>query len=231
MDRKDRPAETPSPLHVHSVLMWCFTGTLMTPQYILNTCCRNVWRWRREGFSSAVLKYLTKAHRGKWIAKNNRRKKISITLSECVFLALGNQRAMRMRHIVVCSLSDSTIFFHFISQAAPFLNKVTEHKMCVLIFSTNFSETFLILRRIQCHIATHRRLHVQCAVILVIFQWNLISLDRLSQNLQLSDFLKIRPVGVELFHADRRTYMAKLVVAFRSSAVLRKGPKMFANIR
>jgi len=30
-----------------------------------------------------------------------------------------------------------------------FREKVTEHKMCVLIFSANLSETFLILRRIQ----------------------------------------------------------------------------------
>ena len=29
-----------------------------------------------------------------------------------------------------------------------------------------------------------------------------------------SNFMKIRPVRVELFHADRRRYMMKLVVAF-----------------
>jgi len=33
----------------------------------------------------------------------------------CVFAALGIQQAMRMRHIVICSLSGSTIFFHVIS--------------------------------------------------------------------------------------------------------------------
>jgi hypothetical protein len=30
---------------------------------------------------------------------------ISITYSECAFLALGIQPAMRMRHIVICGLS------------------------------------------------------------------------------------------------------------------------------
>jgi len=30
--------------------------------------------------------------------------------------------------------------------------------------------------------------------------------------------MKIRPVGAELFHADRQTNMMKLLVAFRTSA-------------
>jgi len=59
---------------------------------------------------------------------------ISITYSECVFVALGIQHAMRLRHIVSCGLSGSAVLFHIISQMARFSKKnVLEHKMCVLI--------------------------------------------------------------------------------------------------
>jgi len=39
------------------------------------------------------------------------RKGVSIIYSECVFVALGNQNATRIRHIVTCGLSSSTILF------------------------------------------------------------------------------------------------------------------------
>jgi hypothetical protein len=48
---------------------------------------------------------------------------------------------MRMRHIVVCGLSGSTIFFLrvlYLIHGTVFVKKVIEYKMRVLIVSTTF---------------------------------------------------------------------------------------------
>jgi hypothetical protein len=42
------------------------------------------------------------------------------------------------------------------------------------------------------------------------------------ENVSYQVFFKIRPVGAELFHADRRPDMTKLIVPFRNFA---KAPK------
>jgi len=53
-------------------------------------------------------------------------------------VGLGIQHEMRMRHIVICCQTDSTIFFHLVAKKAGFSNKFTECKMCVLVCSTRF---------------------------------------------------------------------------------------------
>jgi len=42
-------------------------------------------------------------------------------------------------------------------------------------------------------------------VIIVRVWWNWNFVDKCSKNTQISNSAKIRPVGAELFHADRRT--------------------------
>ena len=44
--------------------------------------------------------------------------------------------------------------------------------------------------------------HHQVPLILVRFYWNLNFLDRFSKNAEISNFMKIRQVGAELFHVD-----------------------------
>jgi hypothetical protein len=61
--------------------------------------------------------------------------------SECVSVALVIQHEMRMRRIVLLSVACPAVQYFstlFHKRHYFFLEKVTEHKMCVLIFSTNF---------------------------------------------------------------------------------------------
>jgi hypothetical protein len=46
---------------------------------------------------------------------------------------------MRMRHIAICDVPRSTVLIeHYFLNYKIFEKKVTEHKMCVLIFCTTF---------------------------------------------------------------------------------------------
>jgi len=51
-------------------------------------------------------------------------KSIMITYSECVSVALGIQHAMRMSHIVVCDLPNSTIYFSALSHKRRDFRKI-----------------------------------------------------------------------------------------------------------
>ena len=99
-------------------------------------------------------------------------KAISSKYPESVFVALIIQHARHMRHVVICGLSGSTLFFYIsISHKLHDFPKInTEHKMCVLVFSTNLSETFLILRRTERKLTINvQRNSCKVPFILVIF--------------------------------------------------------------
>ena len=50
------------------------------------------------------------------------------------------------------------------------------------------------------------------------FNETCIFLDSFSRNIEKPNFMKIRPVGAQLFHADGRTDITKSIVPFRNSA-------------
>ena len=91
--------------------------------------------------------------------------------------------------------------------------KVIAYKMCVLIASQLLSDIVHIIRILQVH-----RSSCRVPVILVRLHWYSKFLDRFYKNSQRWNFMKIRPMGAELSHADGQTDMTKVIVAFRNLA-------------
>jgi len=87
-----------------------------------------------------------------------------------------------------------------------FREKVTGHTMCVLTFFTTFIGNVSDSKKKWARY--DKKLYwSSCKVpfILVRLQWNLKFLVRFARNLQVSNFIKFRPMGAELFHAAGQT--------------------------
>jgi hypothetical protein len=141
-----------------------------------------------------------------------------------MFVVLVIQHAKRMRRIILSSVASLALphCSTLSHKRYDFRGKGTllNTKRVLLVFLQFMYETFLTLRRIQrdtvINVLTSSR---KVPVILIGFWWNLHFPDRFSNGTQISDFVKIRPMGSELFHAD----MAKVIVTFRHFA---KTPKI-----
>jgi hypothetical protein len=102
-------------------------------------------------------------------------------------VSLLMQHAKRMLSIILSSVAYlAVLYFYTLSHKRhDFRGKSTEHEMCVLIFCTPSSETFLILRRIERdNIINVHRLPSELPVILVRFYDNLIFLIDFRKVLQ-----------------------------------------------
>ena len=59
-------------------------------------------------------------------------KAIRITNAKCVFVDIGIQDSIHMRHVVICGLSDSTIFLYIVSNGTIFGEKMLLNTKCVI---------------------------------------------------------------------------------------------------
>ena len=126
------------------------------------------------------------------------------------FVALFILHPKRMCHNVFSSVAClsvclSVLHFPIILLHDTIVRKKLLNTLTVLIFSWNFSYTFLILWEIQRNIFQVHKSSCGVSFVLVRNQWKLNFLDRFSKNPHISNFVKICPVGIELFHADKRT--------------------------
>ena len=125
---------------------------------------------------------------------------------------------MRRYYIVSCGLSGSTIFFHHTSLLARSSRgggKLLNIK-CVFRFSINlWSETFLILSRIQRLPQMFTSPRAKQPLFFSDFSEIRNFLNRYSKNTQISNFMKICPVGAELLQTEGQTATTTVTAAFR----------------
>jgi hypothetical protein len=147
-----------------------------------------------------------------------------------VFCSLSNTvcNAHVQCYIAVCVLSGCTVFFpHYLINCTTFRRKKkgTEHKMCVLIFSSTLSKPFLVIR-ITWRDSTINRHALKWSTryycqILIKFEFPGQIFERKTQ----SNFTKTRPVGgrvIQCGQTDRQTGMTELIAAFRNFANVSK---------
>jgi hypothetical protein len=72
-------------------------------------------------------------------------KQLSITYSKCVFVALGAQHATHMRHIFICGLLGSTIFFQLSHKRHYFRKEKLFNMKRVFQFSLQFYSKYFSL--------------------------------------------------------------------------------------
>jgi hypothetical protein len=122
-----------------------------------------------------------------------------------VFFSLNylSCNAHALYYIAICGVFRLYNTFPRYHINGTILDKVdVGYKICVLIFSTTFCETFLVLRKDERDIINVHMSSCKIPFIMSDFNrsWFFTFLKK-----YLTSFMKICPVGVELFHADHWT--------------------------
>ena len=144
-------------------------------------------------------------------------KALSISQSECICSLRCPACTAHAPYCHLWPVPLYSIFPHYLTNGTIFDKKKFLNIKCVFWVSLQLlSETFLMPRINMIKKYIYRS--SLKAVYFFLFQWNLNFIDGFVNNTQISNFMKSRPVGAELFHADRRTDMTQLIVAFRNFA-------------
>ena len=123
----------------------------------------------------------------------------------------GVQRMSFLLHIVLSSVACLAVLYF----------------LCVLSFSTTFSETFPVLKTIQRDIIISvRKCSCKIPVVLVGIELKLIYLGGFWKKFIMSNFMKISQVGDKFFLASRQTDMTKPIVDFRNFRKVSKNEKL-----
>jgi len=123
------------------------------------------------------------------------------------WVRVSSQHAKHMRRVILSSVACPALLY-ISTLSTLFWGKKLQNIKWVFWFSLLLlSDKFFILRRIQRNIIIHTyiSLHVKYTFLLVRFLWYLNSLDMFSNSALISNFIKIHPVGAEMFHPEWRT--------------------------
>jgi hypothetical protein len=144
-------------------------------------------------------------------------------------VALVVQNAMHMCHVILSSVASLALpyFSTLTHKWHDFQKNITEHTMCVLIFSTTFiwnishSKKNWVRYDHKSILVVMWSTRYSCQI-----SMKLVFSNRFLKNTQISNFMKIHPVGAKLFHADEQTDTpTKFIVTFRIFANARKNHK------
>ena len=146
-------------------------------------------------------------------------KAINITYYECIFVALDIQRAMRMYQSHLWPVRLCQTFTHYLINCTIIEHKLLNIKFLFWFSLQILSEKLLIVGRNERNIIINaHNFHVKFPLFLPDFNETWISSTDFRKILKISIFMKMDQAGADMFTADRRTDMTKLIVAFNHFA-------------